>query len=586
MLVALKWDRGYPSLTGGKHMRTGRGYRQDFSQRRLNRRQALMGTALGGAGLVATTALGCSRKEEQAPTSAARGAKRGGVLTRVAGSEATGAALDAQSSSDQRANRGFRLFAEPLLRYDVETLEVQPEIAFKWEQPSEAEYLLTLRPGVRFHNKPPANGRLLTVEDVLYSLERARTDDPLYLGRSLLKGYRFQAVDSTILKVTAPEPNVTTPMNLASDSIVMVAREVVERATKFNTPEEAVGTGPFIITKAEERVGGEFVRNPEYWDPGLPYLDAVRTNLFADEQAEWAAFLAGKLDIATVPGTQVKSFLARQSRDYQPLWAGSFAEIYAYPNLRRSPFNDPRAVKAVRLLMDHHELITAWAEVWAGRGKHASVLPGRLEVWDLTQEEYERHLEWKQPKDEAIKVALDLLRAAGYSRENPLRFEFIGQIQPGNPSHEPRNLLILDQWRRFGQGLVVPTYTPQEYARIVALRARNNFDYIVGGGMSGATPDPDAYFSSTYYTGGSRNYMGLSDPKLDVLIDQQRRIFDRQRRRTAVKEVLVYLIENGPVTMPVSDMDLNVTQPYVRNYRPEGGSDIFGVQYRWVWLDT
>jgi len=52
------------------------------------------------------------------------------------------------------------------------TLAVEPEGAQKWEQPSPTEYLFHLQPNVKFHNKPPANGRLMTADDVVFSLNR------------------------------------------------------------------------------------------------------------------------------------------------------------------------------------------------------------------------------------------------------------------------------------------------------------------------------------------------------------------------------------------------------------------------------
>jgi len=39
------------------------------------------------------------------------------------------------------------------------------------------------------------------------------------------------------------------------------------------------------------------VRNPYYWRPGHHYLDSVKTAQFADSQAEYAAFLANRVDV-------------------------------------------------------------------------------------------------------------------------------------------------------------------------------------------------------------------------------------------------------------------------------------------------
>ena len=50
---------------------------------------------------------------------------------------------------------------------------ILPDLAEKWVISKDGKvYTFTLRKGVRFHNKPPVNGREVTAEDVKYSLER------------------------------------------------------------------------------------------------------------------------------------------------------------------------------------------------------------------------------------------------------------------------------------------------------------------------------------------------------------------------------------------------------------------------------
>src|SRR5947199_1417265 len=46
---------------------------------------------------------------------------------------------------------------------------VQPKLAEKWEAPDAITYTFHLRPGVRFANLPPVNGRAMTAADVVWS---------------------------------------------------------------------------------------------------------------------------------------------------------------------------------------------------------------------------------------------------------------------------------------------------------------------------------------------------------------------------------------------------------------------------------
>jgi len=48
----------------------------------------------------------------------------------------------------------------------------EPDAADSWTQPNDTTYLFKLRRGVRWHPKPPVNGRELTADDVKYTYER------------------------------------------------------------------------------------------------------------------------------------------------------------------------------------------------------------------------------------------------------------------------------------------------------------------------------------------------------------------------------------------------------------------------------
>jgi ABC-type transport system substrate-binding protein len=52
------------------------------------------------------------------------------------------------------------------------TFIVEPDLAERWEQPDDTTYIFHLRQGVKWHNKPPVNGRELVAEDVKFTYDR------------------------------------------------------------------------------------------------------------------------------------------------------------------------------------------------------------------------------------------------------------------------------------------------------------------------------------------------------------------------------------------------------------------------------
>jgi ABC-type transport system substrate-binding protein len=88
------------------------------------------------------------------------------------------------------------------------TLTVEPHLAERWETPNETTYLFHLRQGVKWHNKPPLNGRELVAEDVKFTFDRFLTvqGNP---SRDLLEAVdRVEVVDRYTVKFLLHEPFV------------------------------------------------------------------------------------------------------------------------------------------------------------------------------------------------------------------------------------------------------------------------------------------------------------------------------------------------------------------------------------------
>lgn len=548
----------------------------------------MLRSATAGLAGIAALGLACNARPKQGASQASGTAqskpRRGGTFTYAGGAagsyDTSGSGFDPTVQSQTRA-KGYTLFYERLVAYKMSNYAIEPELAEKWEQPSPSEYVFTLRPGVKFHDKPPANGRALTAEDVVWSLERARLDDPKVSSRSLLAQIdTIQAASPTSVRITTKGPYASTLISLSSDNLAILAREVVEKYAKSTTAESAVGTGPFVMTSVEQSVGAEYTRNPNYWKQGQPYLDTFRTKDFSDFNSAWAAFLGGQVDAALVPGSEVKQFLDRQGTANQRPWYADDNMAFQFPNTAKKPMDDARVTRALRLLIDHDEMLSAWAQVSYGRGSLGSVFPSALSSWDLTEAEYRQHLEWKQPKDDAAKEAISLLNAAGITKDNPLKFTL-----DSNNFQEPTRCaqLIQAQWKKWSQGLVDIQLKLSDAATVNTVRASRSFTYGYFGHSAGMV-DPDLWLSSTYRTGGSLNFMGFSDPQADAMIDKQRTIFDDAQRKTAIREIITYLIDRSPATLPGNRYFQEAVQARVQNQAPE--YFLNGRQYQSVWLTS
>ena len=339
--------------------------------------------------------------------------------------------------------------------------------------------------------------------------------------------------------------------------------------------------GRFRSQKRGGQGRADYVRNPDYWKQGLPYLDGFRTKYFADLLTAWSAFLAKQVDVALVPGAEVKNYLATQPTGSTPDWYGDDTlGLFETPNVKVKPMDDARVTRALRLLMDHDELIKSWSAVQFGKGGYGSIFPPALSAWDLSDDEYKQRLEWKQPKDDAAKEAISLLNAAGFTKDNPLKFEMACN---NFPQIVPAHQLIQAQWKKFSQGIVDVQLRIVDSATTSALRASRSFTYM-SNGFSVGIPEPDIWLSSVYRSGASLNYQNYSDPQLDAMIDKQRTIFDEKQRKAAVRDIVLYMVDRSPTTIGANRFFLYAAKPEVKNRKPE--YFLNGRQYENVWLNA
>jgi peptide/nickel transport system substrate-binding protein len=560
-----------------------------FGARRLKRRPLLRGAAAFGAGVASVGLLGCRPRQQRSPDGAKTGGSASGSATpKRGGSLAIGAnfrlGFDPHVQITTNVTQ-FGMFYSKLVRNNPKTYALEPDLAAKWEVPSQTELVFTLAPNIKWQDKPPVNGRLLKVDDIIYSYNRIRTDDPRFLNKSYLSGIdRMEAVDDHTLRLTLKQPDVTQLGSLAVPTLAVLAPEVVEKADKFSTAEDVVGTGPFILRKSEESVGSSLVRNPNYFKPGLPYLDSIEIRAFQDSQSEWSAFLGGRLDHRYVPGQDAQKFQDEQSSRYTLDWFGDQIYFITQAMTPKKPWSDPRVTRAMRLLIDHGEFKSAWATSWFGRSRFSGFFAAATaDEWDLSEDEYNKFLEWKPAKDDANKEALALLAAAGFTKDTPLKFTLDGTSSQAYQAACVQ--LTQAQFKKGSQGVVDPTIKLSAIKEWDALRSSSNFEYLVGG-HSGGGVDPDLYFNGTYKTGGGRNYGKFSDPTLDQMIAKQRTIFDGQERKKAVREIILYMVDHCPYGSLVAGYVLNATVPKVRGFAAEGTSITWGDHYETVSIAT
>ena len=208
---------------------------------------------------------------------------------------------------------------------------------------------------MKFHNKPPVNGREVTAADAKYSLER-------FMAKSAFKTrlepvQSIEATDRHTLKITLKEPYAPFLNHLASPSFTAIlAKEVEDKFKDFNQPDAMIGTGPFVLKAYEKGVRMVFERNPDYYMKGMPYVDGVVIEITPDASTRVSLLRAGKVDFNHMwgccepGGGQVAQ--ADQPRAGPSMPTQVIAQGMIYFRTDQPPFNDVRVRRAISLAID------------------------------------------------------------------------------------------------------------------------------------------------------------------------------------------------------------------------------------------
>lgn len=319
-------------------------------------------------------------------------------VMRIASSESGGVkeTMDpAFSYQDTDACR-VALVYDRLFRVDM-GFTPTPELAESWESNETADvWTIHLRQGVKFHN-----GKDFTAADVVYTYRRLLDPEVGSAAAATLAAITaegIEALDDYTVRFTLPEPVVELPLVISTRHTFIVPEGSKGEDLKLN----AIGTGPF---RQVEFTPGElrayFVKNEEYWEPGLPKADAIDLFSITEGTARNAALQAGEIDLsleidmagltALEGDPNIKSISARTPYVINmACWCDT------------PPFDDNRVRLAMKYCMDRETIVKTATLGHANVANDHPVAPWVRYAWQV------------EPRPQDYDKAKALLKEAGY----------------------------------------------------------------------------------------------------------------------------------------------------------------------------
>ena len=402
--------------------------------------------------------------------------------------------------------------------------------------PDGLAYTFTLRSGVQFHDGTP-----LTADDVVATYNRM-IFPPQGIVSLLKDRYaavaKVEAVDPRTVKFTMNEPSAIFLLLLTDTTQGIYSKKTLDANNNdLRKVLVAPGTGPFMFKEYKDGEKWTLVRNPNYWNRDLPYLDALELIHVPAWSDRGTAVLTSQADVSWNVSKETWDEGTRRTDAMRTNRVTTFGAYQVIINAHQKPFDDPRVRRAVHLALNRQGLIEAFKTQeqidlsrWVPHGGQfatprdtIATLPG-----------------YRADKTQDIADARKLLAEAGYA-SGMSAIELLSASVP--PHAEIMAPGVQDQLKN-ALGMEV-NIRVAERSLLVEDEKAGRFTLVLdtpGGPISDFSPLANTYFK----TGGSQNYGGYSNAQFDALLKQSDRELDPNKRRALLDQMQDLLDQDPP----------------------------------------
>lgn len=433
-----------------------------------------------------------------------------------------------------------------LMDYEPGTTTLRPGLAESYEISDDGlTYTFHLRPGVKFHN-----GREMVAGDVVYSINRVvnpATQSPGQGFFAMLDGYDAAASGEAdhVAGVSAPDdatvvfhltrPDATFLHIMAINFSFVVPKEVVE-AEGDDFGKKPVGTGAYKLTEWTLGQRLVFEKNPDYYIPGIPYLDSFTVEVGQDPVVALLRVQSDEVDLPGdgVPPAKFVEVMSDPAQAALVVEGGQLQTGYVTMNVTQPPFDKVEVRRAVNMAINKDRIV----QVINGRAIPANQpLPPTMPGYTKDYEGY--------PYDPAAAKAL--LAESGY----PDGFDT--EIYVMNTDPNPRIAQAIQQdLKEIGINASIKSLAQ---ANVIEAGGNGSAPMIWSGGMAWIADFPDA---SNFYgpilgcegaIEGGWNWAKYCNEELDAKAAEANSIVDPAREGERLQmwsDIYMQVMEDAP----------------------------------------
>jgi len=492
--------------------------------------KAALGALMGVAALAASLAVAGQAVAQGQPV-------RGGTLSMILNPEPPVLVTGVNSASPV-AGISPKMF-EGLVTYAPD-FKMVPQLATSWDQSADGKTVtFKLRPNVKWHD-----GKPFTSADVQYSFMEILKKVHSRGKATFLYLTAVDTPDPLTAVFRFSEPSPYAMRALAGLESPIMPKHIYEGSDPLKNPANVkpIGTGPF---KFKEWERGNYImleRNPDYWDAGKPYLDALIFRIIPDGSARAVALESGAVQYGTqyiVPLNDVARLaklphLNVTTAGYEYNTSVNYMEF----NLRRPYLQDRRVRQAIAHTINTDFLVK---NVWFGFAEKATS--------PVTNKQKDFHTANIPQYPYDLKKAEALLDEAGYKKgADGIRFKVTIDWSPSGEMFRQTAELLRQGLSRVGIAAEIRNADSPTYLRRVW--TDNDFDINIYSASNIADPVIGIqrfYWSKSIQKGVTySNGAGYDNPEMDKILEAAQVENDPAKRRKLYEDMQRLIMTDLP----------------------------------------
>jgi peptide/nickel transport system substrate-binding protein len=497
----------------------------------LRRPRSIPARAL--AALILIAAVGCGRSDGPGPPAATDGPRRGGtaVLGSISDVDAWNEYLSQQSFAVNLLRRIFlRLAREPGPGQGGPG-DYAPLLAESWESSADGLSLT-----FRLREAVWSDGEPITASDVRFTWLAQTSPDVPWVGADSKRHITdVRAVDDRTVTFRF---DTRYPYQL-SDAVEggilpehVFGKIPFDQWTTHDWSAHSIGSGPFLLQSHRPAVETVLVRNPRYFEAGLPYLDRVVVRYVPDISNLLTQLLAGDIDY--LEGVSPRD-AARLSSNAELTLLAFDAPGYDYIgwNELRSPFDVPEVRRALTLAIDREALVQ---DLLFGFGR-VSIGPVPSSWWGAVRDREA----WPYDPDESRRILVR--HGYGAAGGKTLQLELL--TNSGNRTREEMLVKIQEQLSRVG---VDVRARPLEMRTMREKITSEDYDAYLGGWVFSGRVELQTFFASEAVPPHGYNVVHYRSVDVDRLLEQLDKAEDASSTRPLLEEIQHRIHDDLPYT--------------------------------------